>query len=133
MLFVNYIYPVLFKLNPNGGYIVTAPDVLGCVVGGNSLEESMRLIKNALCDCLCVLEDEKEKLCERTEPSKIKTEKDEFIAMIEVDTVKYRAEIDNKSVRKNVSLPAWLNTKAEQNHINCSQILQEALRERLKV
>jgi len=128
-----YIYPALFKTNPNGGYIVTVPDVPGCVVGGATLEESMKLVKNALCDCLCVLEDEKERPRTRTAPHAIKPIDDEFVAMIEADTSKYRAEHDNKSVRKNVSLPAWLNTKAEQNHINCSQLLQEALRERLQV
>jgi len=128
-----YIFPALFKLNPNGGYIVTVPDVPGCVVGGATIEESMKQVKNALCDCLCVLEDEKETPIARTAPYKIKTADGEFIAMIEADTTKYRAENDNKSVRKNVSLPAWLNAKAEQNHVNCSQVLQEALREKLKV
>jgi hypothetical protein len=56
-----------------------------------------------------------------------------FTALIEADTVRYRTETDNRSVRKNVSLPAWMNFKAEQANINCSQLLQDALRERLSL
>lgn len=29
--------------------------------------------------------------------------------------------------RKNLTIPAWLNTFAEANHINFSQVLQESL------
>lgn len=128
-----YVYPALFKQNPNGGYIVTVPDVAGCVTGGKTLEESMKMIKDALCGCLCVLEDENEPPKPATIPNKIDVGNNEFVALVEADTIKYRSENDNKSVRKNVSLPAWLNSKAEQAHINCSQVLQEALRERLGI
>ena len=128
-----YVYPVLFKPNSSGGYIVTVPDVPGCVTGGKTLEESMRLVKDALCGCLCVLEDENETPKAATSPDKLKVENGEFVVLIDVDTIKYRSEHNRKSIRKNVSLPAWLNTMAEQNRINCSKVLQEALREKLGV
>lgn len=34
---------------------------------------------------------------------------------------------DEKSVRKNLTIPAWLNTFAEKNNINFSKLLQDAL------
>lgn len=128
-----YVYPALFKPNNNGGYIITVPDVSGCVTGGKTLEESMKMVKDALCGCLCVLEDENIKPEPATSPSDVELDGNSFVALIEADTTKYRSEHDNKAVRKNVSLPAWLNAKAEQAHINCSQVLQEALRERLGI
>lgn len=128
-----YIYPAIFKPNPTGGYIVTVPDVPGCVTGGITLETAVKMVKDALCGCLCVLEDENETLRAASMPDALPVNNGEFVVFVEADTTKYRSEHDNKSVRKNVSLPAWLNAKAEQNHINCSQVLQEALKERMGV
>lgn len=130
---MHYIYPAIFTPNPNGGYVVKIPDVPGCVTGGQDLTESMKMAKDALCNCLCVLEDENEIPNLPTSPNSFKLAKGEFVALVEADTTKYRIEHDNRAIRKNVSLPAWLNAKAEQANINCSQLLQEALKERLGV
>ena len=127
-----YVYSALFRPNPNGGYIVSFPDTPGCVTGGKTLGEALRMAKDALSVYLCSVEDHGEPAPPPSKPQDILSgEPETFTTLIEVDTVRYRSETDNKSVRKNVSLPAWLNTKAEQAHINCSQVLQEALRERL--
>ena len=45
----------------------------------------------------------------------------------------YRRELDNQPVRRNVSLPNWLNKKANDAHINVSRVLQEALLEKFNV
>ena len=127
-----YVYPAIFRQNPNGGYIVSVPDAPGCVTGGKTLEESLHMIKDALSVYMCSVEDHNEPIPSPSKPQDIFTgEQESFTTLIEVDTTRYRSETDNKSVRRNVSLPAWLNYKAEQAHINCSQVLQEALRERL--
>ena len=47
--------------------------------------------------------------------------------------VSYRRAIENKSVRRNVTLPYWLNAEAEAAHINVSKVLQEALMSVLEV
>lgn len=41
--------------------------------------------------------------------------------------------LDNKTVRRNVTIPNWLNQEAEKAHINVSKVLQEALMSRLGV
>jgi len=38
-----------------------------------------------------------------------------------------------KAVKKTLTIPAWLNERAEKEHINFSGILQEALKEKLDV
>ena len=128
-----YVYPAVFKPNPSGGYIVTVPDAPGCVTGGETLEESLRMTQDALSVYMCSVEDHNEPIPSMRNPQSVALEYDQFVTLIEVDTTRYRSETDNKSIRKNVSLPAWLNTKAEQAHVNCSQLLQEALRERLNL
>ncbi|MCG4470359.1 HicB family protein, partial [Lawsonibacter sp. DFI.6.74] len=50
------------------------------------------------------------------------------LSMIRVDTIAYRAQTDTRSVRKNVSLPAWMANLADKLNLNCSQILQDSLR-----
>jgi hypothetical protein len=39
----------------------------------------------------------------------------------------YMAKYSNKTVQKNLTIPAWLNTFAESKHINFSQVLQDSL------
>ena len=39
----------------------------------------------------------------------------------------HAAKYGNKSVRKNLTVPAWLNTFAETERLNVSKILQQAL------
>ena len=53
--------------------------------------------------------------------------------MVDVDFIVYRRRMDNKSVRRNVTLPNWLNQEAEAANLNVSKVLQEALMERLAI
>lgn len=50
-----------------------------------------------------------------------------IVSIVDVDLVEYRRKIDTKVVRKNVSLPSWLNYEADKAGINVSRVLQEAL------
>ncbi|MDA8335964.1 MAG: hypothetical protein M0Z41_13440 [Peptococcaceae bacterium] len=54
-----------------------------------------------------------------------------FVSLIDADTTEYRRENDNRAVKKTLSIPSWLNAKAEKAGINFSQVLQEALKQRL--
>ncbi len=47
--------------------------------------------------------------------------------MIVLDMDTYAEKYGEKAVRKNLTIPAWLNTFAEENHVNFSQVLQNAL------
>lgn len=56
-----------------------------------------------------------------------------FVSLVDVDLAAYRKLLDNKTVRRNVTLPNWLNAEAEKSHINVSKVLQEALMAKLGV
>ena len=45
--------------------------------------------------------------------------------MLDMDA--YAEKYGEKAVRKNLTIPAWLNTFAEANNINFSKVLQDAL------
>ena len=50
--------------------------------------------------------------------------------LVDIDFDEYRRKNDNKMVRRNVTLPNWMNRRAEQEHLNVSRFLQDALAER---
>lgn len=56
-----------------------------------------------------------------------------IVSLVDVDLAVYRRRVDNKTVRRNVTLPNWLNQEAEKAHLNVSKVLQEALMMRLGV
>lgn len=67
----------------------------------------------------------------RDAPEAIEHDASSMVALVDVDTLKYREETDTRAVRKNVSMPAWLLNMADARGINCSQVLQDALKRQL--
>ena len=55
----------------------------------------------------------------------------DFKILVDVDFEAYRRMIDNRSVKKNCTIPSWLNEMAEKANINFSAVLQTALKEQL--
>ena len=58
---------------------------------------------------------------------------DGYISLVDIDFTEYRRRVDNKTIRRNVTLPNWLNQEAEKAHLNVSRVLQEALMVKLNV
>ena len=54
-----------------------------------------------------------------------------FVSLISVDLDEYSKKFGTKAVKKNLTIPAWLNTLAEKKNVNFSQVLQDALAEYL--
>lgn len=127
-----YVYSAVFTPTEDG-YTVEIPDIPGCVADGATLEEAIQRAKGELNICLCALEDHEEIPKPPRTPDKLNLNPGEFAAIIDADTSRYRAETDNRAVRKNVSIPAWLNACAEKAGVNFSQTLQDALKSQLHV
>ena len=54
-----------------------------------------------------------------------------ILTMVDVDFSEYRKKMDNRMVRRNVTLPNWLNMEADRLNLNVSKVLQEALSDRV--
>lgn len=91
------------------------------------------MANDVLCLTLYNLEENKEAVPNPSDPMKIKVRDNEFVTLVSCDTLEYRKFYDNKAVKKTLTIPAWLNAMAEREDINFSQVLQEALKERLKI
>jgi predicted RNase H-like HicB family nuclease len=129
---MEYIYTATFTASQDGSkYYARVPDLPGCITTGHSLQDAIDMITDAACGWLVVAEDEGLSIPEPTAQKLVPQEPDAICSLIRCDTIRYRAETDTKAVRKNVSLPAWMVNLADKRGINCSQVLQEALRVKL--
>ncbi len=131
---MKYIYTAVFTPAEDGtAYYARVPDLPGCITTGFDLEDAIDQITDAMSACLCAAEDLGMPIAPPTPQSQVEHGPDAICTLIRADTLAYRAATDTRSVRKNVSLPAWMAEMADKRRINCSQVLQEGLRERLGV
>lgn len=122
------VYPVILSKD-NGGYFVTIPD-FEINTQGDTLEEAIYMARDAIGIMGIELEDEGESL--PTPFSKKYEKEDEDIeTLVDVDFAEYRKKNDNRKVKKNCTIPYYLNVEAEKAGINFSQLLQEALMQKL--
>lgn len=127
----NVYSAILTPIPDTGGYAARVPDVNGCITTGTDVQDTLDNIRDALAACLCTLEDFGQPVPVPTVPESIQHDEGSLIALVDVDTLKYREETDTRAVRKNVSMPAWLLNMADARGINCSQVLQDALKRQL--
>lgn len=128
---MRYVYPVIFKQEENQ-YSVNVPDLDGCFTFGASLFEAIEMARDAMAMWLCKAEDNNEVLPQASKAENIKADGG-FINFIDVDTQEYRRLNDNRAIKKTLSVPSWLNAKAERAGINFSQVLQDALKVKLNI
>lgn len=123
------VYPAIFS--PEGNmYNVTFPDVPEAITFGEGIDEAVEMAQSAL--GLAVYD--KESLPKATNPKNIKTDNEnDFVLMVTLDLAEYRRKNHAKTIRKNTSIPEWLNVLAEKENINFSQTLTEALKDKLGV
>ena len=122
-------YPAIFTLE-NDEYWVEFIDLKGCFSEGKTLAEAMENAKEAMG---LFLEDLTEYPKCTTDIKSIKLKENQIISFVSVDLEEHKRKYENKSVKKTLSIPAWLNTMAEKENVNFSQILQKALIDTLNI
>lgn len=126
---MQYLYTALFTPIEDGtGYYAKVPDLPGCITTGSSLPDAIEQITDAMNAWLVVAEDEGNEIAPPTPQEQLCSGSDAVCSLISADTIAYRAKTDTRAVRKNVSLPCWMLQLADKRGINCSQVLQDALR-----
>ena len=124
------VYPAIFTpCIERKGYTVVVPDLPGCVTEGQDLLDAIEMgVDSASGWILGELEEGNNIPTPTLRKEDIKLEEaDSFISMLVLDIDAYAEKYGEKTVRKNISIPAWLNTYGEKNNINFSRVLQEAL------
>ena len=122
------VYPVILSKEANG-YFVTIPD-FDANTEGETLEEAIFMARDAIGILGREMEDEGEQL---PKPFSRTCEKElgDQEALIDIDFEDYRKKHDNRTVKKNCTIPYYLNAQAEKAGINFSRLLQDALKREL--
>lgn len=128
-----YLYPAYFRRMESSGYSVDFPDLPGCVSAGETLEEALSMAREALSLHLYGMSEDGIAFPDATDPAEIPGESGAFIAPVEGRPGMAADAIRNRAVKKTLTIPNWLNEAAERDHVNFSQVLQTALKERLGV
>lgn len=128
-----YVYPAIFTKEDNGMYSVQFPDIAGCYTDGESLADALEMAQDALCLMMYSREEEGKNVPISSDIKTIAVNANEFVSLVSCDTLEYRKKYNNSAVKKTLTIPAWLNTIAENEGVNFSQVLQDALKTQLHV
>jgi len=130
---LKYLYPACFYPEENGQFSVIFPDLGGIATYGNTLEDAISMATDLLCIWVLECKKDKERLPAPSNIKDVELDGDgAFANLIVADIEAYTAK-NNRSVKKTLTIPAWLNDIAEKEGINFSHVLQTALKERLHV
>ena len=129
---MKYVYPAIFQKESEGGYSVWFADVSGATQG-QTIEEAIDMAIDCLGLTLYDMEDNGKNIPTPSAIEDIKLDKGQFVQFITTDTDLQRKYADKKAVRKNVTIPEWMDAYGEQLGINFSAVLQEALKQKFKV
>lgn len=127
---MKYAFPAIIE-KADDGYNVSFPDIENCFTCGKTLPEAIEMAQDVLPLMLCQMEDDKKPIPEASDISGLPLKENETATYIFADTMKYREKYDNKAVKKTLTIPQWMNKAATEANINFSQVLQDALREKL--
>lgn len=123
------VFPAIFTYDGKY-YNVDFIDLKGCSTFGDSIQNAYLMAQDAMGLYL----DETTNFPKPTlDFSNITLQKNQFISFVSIDMDEYHKKINNKSIKKTLTIPEWLNYLSEKNNINFSQVLQEALKEKLGI
>lgn len=123
----DYSYIAVFTFDSDG-ISIEFPDLPGCLSCAETYEEAYKNAKEALALHLYGMEQSNETTPTPSKIEKIKLEKNQYPALIQVNMRLERAKIENVTVKKTVTLPSYMNIWGEEHHINFSRLLQDQIR-----
>lgn len=124
-------YPAVFH-KEESGYWISFPDFPKCFTEGDDMQQAYERAVDALGLAIVSRKEEKEEIPNPTEVTKLK-EEDGMVVIIGFDMVAYQKKHNSRAVKKTLSIPEWLNEEAMEMGVNFSQVLQEALLNKLNM
>ena len=129
------VYPAVFypcEVNP--GFCVIVPDLPGCISEGDSLTNAIAMGEDAASGWILGELEDGNKIPPASDIKDIHPDPeigDGFVSLLSLDMDAYAAKYGSKSIRKNLTIPAWLNDRARAEGINFSKTLHDALLEKI--
>ena len=127
-----YEYIAVFNY-ADDGISIEFPDLPGCLPCADTTEEAIKNAKEAMGLHLWSMEQDGDEIPEPTPVNEITLEKGDVPVLIDVFMPPIRERLRTRFVKKTLSLPAWLAAKADDEGVNFSKVLQNALMDYLDV
>ena len=125
-----YVYSALLEPE-EGKFNVTFPDLDGCYTCGDDLQDALKMAHDALASYLTWEEDHHRDIPKASDPKTIHVPNNVIQTLIDIDTDIYRRLLSNRSVKKTLTIPEWMDEKGKAKGINFSKVLQDALEKEL--
>lgn len=123
-------YPII--LTQGKKYVVVFVPDFDINTQGEDFADAMEMARDAIGLMGIDMQDDGKELPTSTPISELTTEEG-VITLVDIDFDVYRRKNELRAVKKNCTIPSWLNYEAEKANINFSQVLQNALMEQLKI
>lgn len=124
-------YPALFHKAEEGGFWISFPDIPECLTQGDNMEDAYNMAIEALGLSLSDMKKNNIPFPTPSSVDNITVDSDAILVVIEFDLLAYNKRHNSKSVKKTLTIPEWLNEEAILLNINFSQVLQDALIEKV--
>lgn len=128
---ISYTFAAIFTKENDGRYSVYFPQLDGCLTEGKDFEEACRMASEAMRLHLFGMEQDGDPIPKAV--FDFITESSEMLVPITAWMTPFREEMETRSIKKTLTVPAWLNEAAERRGVNYSQVLQNALKDSLGV
>lgn len=124
-------YPAVFHKAEEGGFWVSFPDLPECFTEGDDMQQAYEMAVDALGLAITSRMEEGEEVPAVSEVDQLEVDSG-VLVVVEFDMEAYNRKYNSRAVKKTLSIPEWLNEAATKAGINFSQVLQEALMEKVK-
>ena len=126
-------YPAVFHKAEEGGFWISFPDIPECLTQGDNMSQAYEMAVDALGLALTSREAERQPIPVASDPSAFTLEPGSFLVVVEFDMLAYKKRTNPMAVKKTLSIPDWLNEEATSLGVNFSQVLQEALMDKIGI
>lgn len=123
-------YPIIMSKGKE--YIIVYVPDFDANTQGKTVAEAMEMARDLIGILGIDMQDDNKELPKATAIENVHSDNG-VVTLVDIDFDEYRKKNEMRSVRKNCTIPSWLNFEAEKNNINFSAVLQEALIEKLRI
>lgn len=126
-------YPIIMTQGEK--YIVVSIPDFNINTQGKSVPDAIEMARDAIGIMGIDMEDDGESLPTGSSLAQIQAAApaQSMVSLVDVDFAEYRRRNDLRVVKKNCTIPSWLNYEAQRAGINFSAVLQAALKSELQI
>ena len=125
------VYPVIFTDTGKAGYVAHVPD-FDIDTQGADLAEAIVMARDAIGLMGIEMQDGKKQIPQPSKIQDVAHDEGEIVSMVDIDFDAYRRANDRRTVRRNITLPSWLDEAASRAGVNVSAVTREALERELE-